>query len=116
VFLQRLRHGGNTGSGCQFVALGHTLVHGVLKLTSVAHGETHLVGAYPGFMDGNRSRVDRFMTTANAKSGRDRKRRMVRMLENDMESTNFVRGRELIRPTFTRKKEKWQAMDGNGCP
>ena len=48
-FLQELVNGITTGALYALVALGFTMVYGVLKLLNFAHGDLYMVGAYVGY-------------------------------------------------------------------
>ena len=48
-FLQQLINGLAIGGIYALVALGYTMVYGVLKLINFAHGDIYMVGAYIGF-------------------------------------------------------------------
>src|SRR6202047_2372500 len=48
-FFQELVNGLTTGALYALVALGFTMVYGVLKLLNFAHGDLYMVGAYIGF-------------------------------------------------------------------
>jgi branched-chain amino acid transport system permease protein len=48
-FLQQLINGLSLGSIYALIALGYTMVYGILKLINFAHGEVFMVGAYTGF-------------------------------------------------------------------
>jgi branched-chain amino acid transport system permease protein len=48
-FFQELVNGITTGALYALVALGFTMVYGVLKLLNFAHGDLYMVGAYIGF-------------------------------------------------------------------
>ena len=48
-FFQELVNGITTGALYALVALGFTMVYGVLKLLNFAHGDLYMVGAYVGF-------------------------------------------------------------------
>ena len=50
MLLQHLLNGVTIGSGYALIALGYTLVYGVLKLINFAHGEIYMIGAYLGFI------------------------------------------------------------------
>ncbi|SNB46830.1 branched-chain amino acid ABC transporter permease [Geobacter sp. DSM 9736] len=50
MFLQHLLNGVTIGGSYALIALGYTLVYGVLKLINFAHGEIYMVGAYLGFI------------------------------------------------------------------
>jgi branched-chain amino acid transport system permease protein len=48
-FLQQVVNGLTTGSLYALIALGYSMVYGVLKLLNFAHGDLYMVGAYIGF-------------------------------------------------------------------
>ena len=48
-FLQQLLNGIAWGSIYALIALGYTMVYGVLKLINFAHGEVYMVGAMAGY-------------------------------------------------------------------
>jgi branched-chain amino acid transport system permease protein len=48
-FLQQLINGLSLGSIYALIALGYTMVYGILKLINFAHGEVFMVGAYTGY-------------------------------------------------------------------
>jgi branched-chain amino acid transport system permease protein len=48
-FFQELVNGVTTGALYALVALGFSMVYGVLKLLNFAHGDLYMVGAYAGF-------------------------------------------------------------------
>ena len=48
-FFQELVNGLTTGALYALVALGFTMVYGVLKLLNFAHGDLYMVGAYIGY-------------------------------------------------------------------
>jgi branched-chain amino acid transport system permease protein len=50
MLLQHLLNGITIGGGYALIALGYTLVYGVLKLINFAHGEIYMIGAYLGFI------------------------------------------------------------------
>src|SRR6185312_11660252 len=47
-FLEQLLIGIQLGSMYALIALGYTMVYGVLKLINFAHGDVYMVGAYTG--------------------------------------------------------------------
>lgn len=49
VLLQQLAYGLAWGSIYALVALGYTMVYGVLRFINFAHGDVYMVGAYIGF-------------------------------------------------------------------
>ena len=48
-FLQQIVNGLSLGSIYALIALGYTMVYGILKLINFAHGEVFMVGAYTGY-------------------------------------------------------------------
>lgn len=48
-FLQQLVNGLSLGSIYALIALGYTMVYGIIKLINFAHGDIYMVGAYVGF-------------------------------------------------------------------
>src|ERR1700735_2122490 len=48
-FFQELVNGITTGALYSLIALGFSMVYGVLKLLNFAHGDLYMVGAYIGF-------------------------------------------------------------------
>jgi branched-chain amino acid transport system permease protein len=50
MFLQHLLNGITIGCSYALIALGYTLVYGVLKLINFAHGEVYMIGAYLGYI------------------------------------------------------------------
>src|SRR6201993_5246490 len=48
-FFQELVNGLTTGALYALIALGFSMVYGVLKLLNFAHGDLYMVGAYIGF-------------------------------------------------------------------
>jgi branched-chain amino acid transport system permease protein len=51
-FLQHLVNGLSVGTIYALVALGYTMVYGVLKLINFAHGDVYMVGAFAGYYVG----------------------------------------------------------------
>ena len=49
-FLQQLINGVSLGSIYALIALGYTMVYGIIKLINFAHGDIYMVGAYAGFV------------------------------------------------------------------
>src|SRR5678809_115388 len=49
TFLQQLINGISLGTIYSLIALGYTMVYGVLKLINFAHGDVYMVGAFMGF-------------------------------------------------------------------
>ena len=48
-FVQQLINGVSLGSVYALIALGYTMVYGIIKLINFAHGDIYMVGAYVGF-------------------------------------------------------------------
>ncbi|MDR3038903.1 MAG: branched-chain amino acid ABC transporter permease, partial [Candidatus Adiutrix sp.] len=48
-FIQQLTNGLAVGGIYALIALGYTMVYGVLKLINFAHGDLFTLGAYLGF-------------------------------------------------------------------
>ncbi|HET7824385.1 MAG TPA: branched-chain amino acid ABC transporter permease [Anaeromyxobacter sp.] len=48
-FLQHLANGLSVGTIYALIALGYTMVYGVLKLINFAHGDVYMVGAFAGY-------------------------------------------------------------------
>lgn len=48
-FLQQLINGISLGSIYALIALGYTMVYGIMKLINFAHGDIYMLGAYTGF-------------------------------------------------------------------
>ncbi len=48
-FLQQIINGIASGSVYALIAVGYTMVYGVLKFINFAHGDVYMVGAYAGF-------------------------------------------------------------------
>lgn len=49
-FLQQLINGLSLGSIYALIALGYTMVYGIIKLINFAHGDIYMIGAYIGFI------------------------------------------------------------------
>jgi len=49
TFLQQLVNGLSLGSIYALIALGYTMVYGVLRLINFAHGDVYMLGAYAGY-------------------------------------------------------------------
>ena len=48
-FIQQLINGLSLGSIYALIALGYTMVYGIIKLINFAHGEVYMVGSYVGY-------------------------------------------------------------------
>jgi branched-chain amino acid transport system permease protein len=53
TLLQNLLNGIAAGSIYALIALGYTMVYGILKLINFAHGDVFMIGAFVGFYGGN---------------------------------------------------------------
>ncbi|MFT8992341.1 MAG: branched-chain amino acid ABC transporter permease [Leuconostoc mesenteroides] len=49
TFIQQLINGLMLGSVCALLALGYTMVYGIIKLINFAHGDIYMLGAYFGY-------------------------------------------------------------------
>ncbi|MCI0531171.1 MAG: branched-chain amino acid ABC transporter permease [candidate division Zixibacteria bacterium] len=58
-FLQQLVNGITWGSIYALIALGYTMVYGVLKLINFAHGDVYMVGAFVGYYSARWFGVDK---------------------------------------------------------
>jgi branched-chain amino acid transport system permease protein len=58
TFFQQLVNGLSLGSIYALIALGYTMVYGVLRLINFAHGDVYMVGAYVGYYVSRRLRGD----------------------------------------------------------
>jgi branched-chain amino acid transport system permease protein len=65
-FLQHLVNGISVGTIYALIALGYTMVYGVLKLINFAHGDVYMVGAFVGFYLANAMGVEQNPTIAKA--------------------------------------------------
>jgi branched-chain amino acid transport system permease protein len=58
TFFQQLVNGLSLGSIYALIALGYTMVYGVLRLINFAHGDVYMVGAYVGYYVSRKLRGD----------------------------------------------------------
>jgi branched-chain amino acid transport system permease protein len=49
LFLQQIVNGLSLGSIYALIALGYTMVYGIIKLINFAHGDVYMIGAYTAF-------------------------------------------------------------------
>jgi branched-chain amino acid transport system permease protein len=49
IFAQQLVNGLSLGSIYALIALGYTMVYGIIKLINFAHGDVYMIGAYVGY-------------------------------------------------------------------
>src|SRR5687767_6825969 len=66
TFLQQLINGISQGSAYALIALGYTMVYGVLRLINFAHGDVYMVGAFMGYYLANNSWVQGALGTSPA--------------------------------------------------
>jgi branched-chain amino acid transport system permease protein len=59
ILLQQLINGVSLGAIYALVALGYTMVYGVLRLINFAHGDIYMIGAFAGYFLGNALDLDR---------------------------------------------------------
>jgi branched-subunit amino acid ABC-type transport system permease component len=53
VFSQLLVNGLVLGSGFALIAIGHTIIFGLMKIANFAHGELYMLGAFFAFTFNN---------------------------------------------------------------
>jgi len=58
TFLQQLMNGLSLGSIYALIALGYTMVYGVLRLINFAHGDVYMLGAFAGYFLANALQLD----------------------------------------------------------
>jgi branched-chain amino acid transport system permease protein len=58
TFLQQLINGLSLGSIYALIALGYTMVYGVLRLINFAHGDVYMLGAFAGYYIANALQLD----------------------------------------------------------
>jgi branched-chain amino acid transport system permease protein len=58
--VQQIINGLSLGSIYALIALGYTMVYGILKLINFAHGEVFMMGAYAGFFSATSLGVERY--------------------------------------------------------
>lgn len=66
VFLQQLVNGLSLGSIYALLALGYTMVYGIIKLINFAHGDIYMIGAFWGYYIINTYHVDFFVALVSA--------------------------------------------------
>jgi branched-chain amino acid transport system permease protein len=62
-FFQQIINGLSLGSIYALIALGYTMVYGILKLINFAHGEVFMVGAYSGYFVATGLGVERYQAS-----------------------------------------------------
>ena len=68
--LQQLVNGLILGSVYALLALGYTMVYGIIKLINFAHGDIYMMGAFIGYFLINSFQMD-FLFSFNYFNGRD---------------------------------------------
>src|SRR3989442_8990766 len=58
TFLQQIVNGLSLGSIYALIALGYTMVYGVLRLINFAHGDVYMLGAFAGYFIANALKLD----------------------------------------------------------
>ncbi|NOT24913.1 MAG: branched-chain amino acid ABC transporter permease [Acidobacteria bacterium] len=58
TFLQQVINGLSLGAIYALIALGYTMVYGVLRLINFAHGDVYMLGAFVGFYFANALKLD----------------------------------------------------------
>jgi branched-chain amino acid transport system permease protein len=58
TFLQQVINGLSLGSIYALIALGYTMVYGVLRLINFAHGDVYMLGAFAGYFIANALELD----------------------------------------------------------
>lgn len=66
MFLQQVVNGLTLGSTYAVIALGYTLIFGVLNIVNMAHGEIFMIGAFVGLMLVTKFNVSIFVALAGA--------------------------------------------------
>ena len=66
TLLQQLINGLSLGSIYALIALGYTMVYGVLRLINFAHGDVYMMGAFAGYFLGNALGLDASPSIAGA--------------------------------------------------
>jgi branched-chain amino acid transport system permease protein len=65
-FLQNVINGVQLGSIYALIALGYTMVYGVLRLINFAHGDVFMIGAYVGFYTASKMKLEEQATLGGA--------------------------------------------------
>lgn len=65
-FIQQIINGLSLGSIYALIALGYTMVYGILRLINFAHGEVFMVGAYAGYYVAAWLGIERFQATGQS--------------------------------------------------
>ena len=58
IFLQQVINGLSLGAIYALIALGYTMVYGVLRLINFAHGDVYMLGAFAGYFLANAMNLD----------------------------------------------------------
>ena len=65
-FLQQLVNGVSLGAIYALIAIGYTMVYGVLRFINFAHSDVFMLGAFAGFHLSTRLQLDRKSTRLNS--------------------------------------------------
>ena len=74
TLLQQIVNGLSLGSIYALIALGYTMVYGVLRLINFAHGDVYMLGAFAGLLPGQRTPARRESVGARHDRGDHRMR------------------------------------------
>ena len=66
TFFQQVINGLSLGAIYALIALGYTMVYGILKLINFAHGEVFMVGAYAGFFSASALGIEAYESSGAA--------------------------------------------------
>ena len=66
TFVQQLINGLTIGSIYALIALGYTMVYGILRLINFAHGDVYMLGAFAGYFLANALDLDASPSIAGA--------------------------------------------------
>ena len=78
TFVQQLINGLTIGSIYALIALGYTMVYGILRLINFAHGDVYMLGAFTGYFLGREisGSGTRYLLESLPCTGRDRWRQV----------------------------------------
>jgi branched-chain amino acid transport system permease protein len=66
TFFQQLINGVSLGAIYALIALGYTMVYGVLRLINFAHGDVYMLGAFAGYYIANGLGLDQHPSVIGA--------------------------------------------------
>ncbi len=64
-FIQQLINGLSLGSIYALIALGYTMVYGIIKLINFAHGDIYMIGAFVGLYCGSTLKLSLIYSNIN---------------------------------------------------